>query len=192
MTVVTVRCQVFMTVVTVRLSGIYDSSYSTVVMTVVTVRLSGIYDSKPTAWGQGIDIAIPAWKLWINAHDWSTQQHAWLLHTTPLEMKVGYLHSYLHSTFITKKWMLYRKQDLLSLQFYRLSKTQGVNTQPLPQLLNVHALASNADNELVTPFYERSVTLLELYSYMPALHVNSWCRYWQLELEEACIYIYFL
>ena len=31
MTVVTVRCQVFMTVVTVRLSGIYDSSYSTVV-----------------------------------------------------------------------------------------------------------------------------------------------------------------
>jgi len=33
-----------MTVVTVRLSGIYDSSYSTVVMTVVTVWLSGIYD----------------------------------------------------------------------------------------------------------------------------------------------------
>ena len=157
-------------------------------MTVVTVRLSGIYDSKPTAWGQGIDIAIPAWKLWINAHDWSTATS--LIHSILFDMKVGYL--WILTPYIHQKWMLYRKQDLLSLQFYRLSKTQGVNTQPLPQLLNVHALASNADNKLVTPFYERSVTLLKLYSYMPALHVNSWCRYWQLELEEACIYIYFL
>ena len=94
----------------------------------------------------------------------------------PLDMKVGYQCNNLHPIFITKKWMLYRKLGLFSLQFYLLSKHSKVNAEPSPQ----------SEQQLVMMCFTceqpASLSTGQLHA---STSQSAWCWYWQAHCWTA-------
>ena len=122
---------------------------------IVIAQLSGIYGSKPTE-SEGdsprtrfVYVAINPWQLcykyYISLE--AVEQRTWFVGTATYLIgpphSLGYEGwlptSYLHSTFVTKKWPLCTESKVCFLCRFT-AEVQGVNTEPRPQSLNASAI----------------------------------------------------
>jgi len=121
------------------------------------------------------------------------QQRTWLLHCIALDMKVGYLLvSFLHPTFVTKKWLLdccTESKVCFLCCFAGCQSTQGLTANSAHSRWTL-ALALSWSYELTCDYVLPAQWLSELYCPVTCQHftVTSW--YWQVHCWTAQLLYY--